>query len=789
MSRDDDAEARLRSVRALIADRMLAADPREPPLGDVVLRPDQLADLARLRALLARHRGAMLAEEAGVGKTYVAAAVARRYREVVVVAPASLRAMWEAALRRTSVSARFHSVERLGRAHSTVKSEDVSLVVVDEAHHLRTPSTRRYAAVAALCDRAAVLLISATPVQNRRDDLSAQLALFLGDAAWTMNDGELAGFVIRRAAGGLGGRLPVVEGPHWIHLPSEDDVLDALVDLPPPVPGADEGNGGTLVMYGLLRQWASSRAAFVEALRRRIARAAALCAALECGRWPTRRELAVWNYADGAMQLAFPELIASDHEVGFQAALLPAVRRHESALVALLTLVRQHADPDDARANALRDIRGRHVGARILAFSEYRETVRALARRLLADGGIAELTATSARVVGGRVTRHEVLAQLAPGAAAPSAGERIEMVVTTDVLSEGLDLQGASVVVHLDLPWNPARLEQRVGRVRRIGSPHATVWTYALAPPAASERVLRVEERLRRKLRLAGRIIGSGVAVLPSISPFGQTVAFEARTSAAEATSDALGMLSTWHILNSGTPPASAEETRHAALAAVVAPHEGFLALLEDESGPLLLADAGGGPTLDAHVVAQVARLAAGRACRIGSEEAESAIANVAAWWAERRGRRSLTMHSPSGSRVRARLSARIDALLLAVARHDRARVGELASRARVALRVPLPIARERALTTHATAATVDESWLRDLVTIAAERATPIHRAVAGIDDTIESNRSLSSPSSLPLVALVLLRHAAPADDTLSGQRGSAQAAHDEARPRPDTER
>src|SRR5207247_1060626 len=88
-----------------------------------------------------------------------------------------------------------------------------------------------------------------------------------------------------------------------------------------------------------------------------------------------------------------------------------------------------------------------------------------------------------------------------------------------DVLSEGLDLHAASVIVHLDLPWNPARLEQRVGRVRRLGSTHETVHVYAFAPPASSERVLRVEQRLRAKLRIARGMIGLGGYALWPANP------------------------------------------------------------------------------------------------------------------------------------------------------------------------------------------------------------------------------------------------------------------------------
>ena len=788
----ETAENSLRAVRALIAARMLAPEAEEAPLGDVVLRPHQLRALARVRALLARHRGALLAEEVGVGKTYVAAAVARRFERVVVVAPASLRSLWERSLQRTAVRAHIDTLERLSRTRHIESGSDADLVVIDEAHHLRNPRTRRYAAVAAMCDRAAVLLLSATPVQNRREDLASQLALFLGDAAWSMADGEIARFIVRRVSDAASGQLPALDGPHWIHLSCTDDLLDAIVGLPPAVPGSDEGDGSALVIYGLLRQWASSRAAFVEALRRRIARAAAMRAGLESGRWPGRRELAAWTYADGAMQLAFPELLMTDTHPACVDSLLPVVSSHEQALVDLLALARRHPDPDDARADALRDIRARHAGARIIAFSEYRETVRAIARRLLKDGGIAELTAGSARVAGGRVTRQDVLAQLAPNAAAVPAGERIELLVTTDVLSEGLDLQGASVVVHLDLPWNPARLEQRVGRVRRLGSPHAVVSTYAFAPPAPSERVLCVEARLRNKLRVAGRIVGSGLAVLPE--PGGAELfrcGQPAASGAAEATSEALGMLSAWrerlpHTERS-TPVASS--ARRLAFAAVAAPCKGFLGLLDDVNGPLLVADLGDGPTLDGRTLAGAVRHLEAHALVATEPDVAAAVATITAWWAQRRGGRSLGLHTPMGARVRARLASRIDKLLDEAPRHERARVAVLASRARLALRAPLTAASERALAAHALVERVDEDWLRRIIemTTGGERAPSIEES-CGSDpgrDTFELLRSAAPP----LMALVLLRADAPARETPLGQRRGAQPANDETGPRADTER
>ena len=72
------------------------------------------------------------------------------------------------------------------------------------------------------------------------------------------------------------------------------------------------------------------------------------------------------------------------------------------------------------------------------------------------------------------------------------------------------------MIVHLDLPWNPARLDQRVGRALRLGSRHETVTVYAIAPPAAAERLIQIERRLREKLSTAQRTVGVGNRILPS---------------------------------------------------------------------------------------------------------------------------------------------------------------------------------------------------------------------------------------------------------------------------------
>jgi superfamily II DNA/RNA helicase len=119
-----------------------------------------------------------------------------------------------------------------------------------------------------------------------------------------------------------------------------------------------------------------------------------------------------------------------------------------------------------------------------------------------------------------------------------ATSQRVRVLITTDLLSEGVNLQEASVVVHADIPWSPARMEQRVGRVRRIGSRHERVTVYALAPPAPTELVIGIEARLRAKIGHAARTIGLSGSILPRLFadlPRGQAPSAESVNRFADA--------------------------------------------------------------------------------------------------------------------------------------------------------------------------------------------------------------------------------------------------------------
>jgi superfamily II DNA or RNA helicase len=726
-------------VRRTIAAAILGDTPdaTSTSLGTISLWPHQAEAAERLVAMIERDGGAMLAEPVGLGKTYTALAVAARLRaeRVVVAIPASLREMWSGATRDTRLLATFVTHEALSRG--AAPPPDPQLVIVDESHRFRNPGTKRYATMAGLCARTRVLLVTATPVQNARDDLAAQLALFLGREAWRLSDAEIATHVVRAAR--RTSELPRVIGPTIVPLAADDDCVDELLALPPPVPARDESTAVGLLIYGLVHQWTSSRAALIAALERRVARGMALASVLETGRRPSRAELAAWTWSPDAVQLAFPEIVAyasidSGQDIP---GLLAAVLAHQTAIASLVQRLRRAPNPDDDRAAALRAIRASHPGERVIAFCHYGETVRALWSRLARDAGVAALTGVGARVASGRVSRASVLEQFTPrgtNARDTPRAERIDLLIATDVLSEGLNLHEASVVVHLDYPWNPARLDQRVGRVRRLASRHEAVTVYALAPPASGERLLRIDERLRDKLRAAERTVGVAGRILPSPIPTAILASDteEDHRGAAELASEIRARLKHWLDDETSCGPIEAAHV-DATIATVRGATSGVIALVAHGTDARLAVDVGGG--FDASPPAILRALDASTPDEVNVDDAGIAatVQRLERWLDARFGALAVELPTASASRTRRAALARVARTLSRTPRHRQALLAPLAHAARSVAVAPLAEGAERVLDSLVQSDLPDEAWLRSIAAFGELNVRPdaAHRRIA----------------------------------------------------------
>lgn len=99
----------------------------------------------------------------------------------------------------------------------------------------------------------------------------------------------------------------------------------------------------------------------------------------------------------------------------------------------------------------------------------------------------------------------------------PPDGE-VDLLLATDVLSEGQNLQDAQAVISFDMPWNPQRVVQRNGRIIRLKSPHDEVFLYTLLPAHGElEKVLKLEAKLVAKIAAANASVGMESDVLAAV--------------------------------------------------------------------------------------------------------------------------------------------------------------------------------------------------------------------------------------------------------------------------------
>jgi hypothetical protein len=167
-------------------------------------------------------------------------------------------------------------------------------------------------------------------------------------------------------------------------------------------------------------------------------------------------------------------------------------------------------DPaEDRKLEALAEIvTGIHAGEKVLLFSQFADTVAYLERELRARGvGVVE-AATGASpdptLLAWRFSPESngKRKQVAPA-------DEIQILLATDVLSEGQNLQDCRVVVNYDLPWAIIRLIQRVGRIDRIGQRAENLLCYSFLPADGVERIIRLRSRVRQRLRENAEVVGT----------------------------------------------------------------------------------------------------------------------------------------------------------------------------------------------------------------------------------------------------------------------------------------
>ena len=299
-----------------------------------------------------------------------------------------------------------------------------------------------------------------------------------------------------------------------------------------------------LLRSALLKRFESSPYAFAETCERMARSHDAFLSLLEVGRVATGDELADWiatdsddidevdQYLDSHVgntdEAARYDLEALRAHVARDGELLRDLaseartvsRADDPTLAELANQLAAIADEAERDGIGAADTRDRR---KALIFSYYADTVDwivgFLEEATESDPRLAAYQGRVASLSGATAAQSKDWATwgFAPRTTDAPAGadeDRYDILVTTDVLAEGVNLQQARHIINYDLPWNPMRLVQRHGRIDRIGSQHSEVFVHCVFPDARLDDLLGLEEVLHRKLTQAAASIGVG-EVLP----------------------------------------------------------------------------------------------------------------------------------------------------------------------------------------------------------------------------------------------------------------------------------
>jgi SNF2 family DNA or RNA helicase len=471
------------------------------------------------RAALRRFRGrGLLCDEVGLGKTIEAGLVLKEYlaRQMVsrmlIITPPALVEQWREELAAkfnlpdfvTSADADFRehgpeawsrfprvvaSLATARRAEHRAQIETIAydLVIVDEAHHLKNRASVSWKFVNSL-QKKYLLLLTATPVQNSLDELYNLITLLKpgqlktprefqrqfvvhGDPRQPKNRGRLrellADVMVRHARGQVGVQLPPRRA-HTLRLPLSPDER-ALYD--------DTSN--------FIRQVTSDRP------RQRVTGDASpdplrVTSAHRFTLQTLQREIGSGPYAARPTLLSLAEL--------------PAMESHRADLRELADRAMQVQTW--AKADALEKLLSRNRAEKSLLFTHFRHTLDQLAKRMHTLGL-------------NFVIYHGSLSTADKNAAVARFEREAQILLSTEAAGEGRNLQFCHTMVNFDLPWNPLRIEQRVGRIHRIGQTRP-VEIYNLSAAGTIEDYLL--DILDRKMNMFELVIGEMDMILGELT-------------------------------------------------------------------------------------------------------------------------------------------------------------------------------------------------------------------------------------------------------------------------------
>ncbi len=595
---------------------------------------------------LQRHSGFILADVVGLGKTIIATIIAKKFyfangyrSKILIVYPPALENSWKKTIRDFEVP----GVDFItnGSLHQIKHPEDYDLIIVDEAHKFRSDESERFHQLQKICKtprkrkgndgstQKKVILVTATPLNNKPDDIRNQLYLFQDSKKSSIDgvpNGNLQHFfrpliddyeklkkkkdhhiiakgvkeiyteirnkiiepiVVRRTRTDIrntpnywddikaqGVNFPDIVPPKQI-LYQLDDTTDELYDrtlkilkdtkkgigyyryqaikflnedakiayqkatgIDPKKADRISEQLAVIMKTLLVKRIDSSFYAFKMSLERFYKANQAMLKMLNSGKVYMSRKYKIndfieKNNEDELQQYLIdaetPDLIQSFIKEDFTTEFIEGIERDNDFLKQLVhdwNLI-----VDDPKYNTfLEKIRNELFDTKIndnkklLIFSESKETTDHIVKRLEKDGITKILAIDSSNIKDfSKVLEENFDANI------PILQQKndYDIIFTTEVLAEGVNLHRSNIILNYDIPWNATRLMQRIGRVNRIGTESKYIYIYNFFPTSRTDDEIELNKKAYMKLQAFHSALGEDSQIYSTTEEFDSFGLFE----------------------------------------------------------------------------------------------------------------------------------------------------------------------------------------------------------------------------------------------------------------------
>lgn len=511
---------------------------------------------------LKKFNGVFISDVPGLGKTYIGSALLSHLetegKTAIVISPPRLVEYWREVLAEFGVKkAKVFSSGKLNEILDNEKYMKRKVVLVDESHHFRNPDTLKYRDLSKICQGKEVILLSATPQNLSIWDIYWQIKLFtpyethhnfriypigLKKYFEACEKGEaniedlITQLFIRRTRSDIKEYYPDEKivfpkrnGPYRVEY-SIDEVYESglyqkLKQLIEKLKYArynlskyaktekfdsDElqrltaawTNLQRLVKINLYRRLESSVQAFRDSLNTHLRIHNGFKEILE-------KENKIW-IGDLDKLEEIIEKLKNDEEVEWIEkenfydvemfkieALKKDLENDIKVFQTMLQLTENIKPEDDDKLQKLIEILNKDPikGKKVIVFSTFESTVKYIFENIKNKFEKVDYLSGGKNLMG-------KIKRFAPKAnkAKIKPEEEINILVTTEVLSEGVNLQDGQVVINYELHWNPVRIIQRIGRIDRISSQYDEIYVYNFFPETSAEKELKIEDKVNQRI-------------------------------------------------------------------------------------------------------------------------------------------------------------------------------------------------------------------------------------------------------------------------------------------------